>query len=134
MKLFVAAKAVIQRADNKMLIVRESGSYEEGTNEGVYDVPGGRISPEESLFEGLLREVKEESGLEIKIGKTITVHEKFQPIKGEEVHIIRIYFHGTAQTTEVVLSEDHDTYEWIETEQIDAYPILDDVKEVLRLV
>lgn len=134
MKLFVAAKAVVTNPEGKILIVRESGSYEEGTNEGKWDVVGGRIDPEESLFEGLKREVEEESGLEVEVGNTITTHEKFQNIKEEKVHIIRIYFQCTTEKTEVVLSEDHDKYKWIDLEEIEAYPVLEDVKEVLRLV
>ena len=134
MKLFVAAKAVVTRSDGRVLIVRESGSYDEGTNEGKWDVVGGRIDPEESLFEGLKREVAEESGLEVEIGKTITVHEKFQEIKGEQVHIIRIYFQCTTAQDEVVLSEDHDKYEWIGLSDVEDYSIMEDVKEVLRMV
>ena len=40
MKLFVAAKAVVMREDGKVLIVRESSSYVEGTNEGMWLVVG----------------------------------------------------------------------------------------------
>lgn len=42
MKLFVAAKAVVQNEEGKVLILREATTYEESTNVGKYDIPGGR--------------------------------------------------------------------------------------------
>lgn len=130
----MAAKAVVRNKAGKMLIVRESNSYSEDLNEEKWDVVGGRIDPEESLFEGLKREVFEETGLEVEIGSIITVNEKFQMIKGQEVHVIRINFNCTTSHDEVVLSEDHDKYEWIDRKDIERYPIYEDVKEVLKMV
>jgi 8-oxo-dGTP diphosphatase len=65
--LFVATKAFIRR-DKKILILRESAEYKEGTNIGRFDVPGGRISPGERFDNCLRREIKEETGLDVEIG------------------------------------------------------------------
>jgi 8-oxo-dGTP diphosphatase len=134
MKLFVAAKAIVERSDGKVLIVRESGEYDEGTNEGKWDVVGGRLDAGEPLLEGLQREVREESGLEVVVNRVVTVNDKFQVIKGEDVHIIRVYYLCRAQGEQVVLSADHDRYEWVTPNDYEEYGILEDVKEVLRLV
>ncbi|HEY4477365.1 MAG TPA: NUDIX domain-containing protein [Candidatus Paceibacterota bacterium] len=61
-KLFIATKAVIAH-DGKILILREAGSYAEGTNMGRYDLPGGRLKPGEHFSEALKREVVEETGV-----------------------------------------------------------------------
>lgn len=49
---------MIARADGKVLIVREGKKYEDGTELGKWDVVGGRIEPEESIYAGLRREVQ----------------------------------------------------------------------------
>ena len=63
-QLFVATKAFIVH-DEKILIVRESNRYAEGTNAGLFDVPGGRVQPGQHFAESLQREVQEETGLQI---------------------------------------------------------------------
>ena len=95
---------------------------------------GGRLDTGESLHDGLQREVKEESGLEISDSEVLTVHDKFQEIKGEAVHIVRVYYLCRVGDGEVVLSSDHDQYEWINTKDCDRYAILEDVKEVLQSI
>jgi len=47
-KLFVATKAFILY-ENKILILKESSEYKDGTNVGQYDVAGGRIEPGENF-------------------------------------------------------------------------------------
>jgi 8-oxo-dGTP diphosphatase len=134
MKLFVATKAVLMNSNGRVLIVRESGAYDEGTNEGKWDVVGGRIDVNESLLEGLKREVKEESGLEIEVDRVLSANDKFQIIKGEEVHIVRIFYLCRAKEGKVELSEDHDRFEWIDSRNCGEFGILEEVKEVLNLI
>jgi len=59
----------------KVLIIRESPAYKDGTNIGKYDMPGGKIEPGENFILGLQREVREECGLEVTMGKPIHVAE-----------------------------------------------------------
>jgi len=63
-KMFVATKAFIIH-NGKVLLLRESSKYEDSGNLGSFDLPGGRIKPGEEVNEAFLREVKEETGLEI---------------------------------------------------------------------
>ncbi len=133
MKLFVGAKALILH-EGKALVLREA-KYDEGTNEGLWDVPGGRIHPEESLHEGLRREVMEESGLEIEPKQVLNVSETFPLINGESCHIVRIYYLCTPKTTEVRMSNDHDRYEWVNpNDSLDKIEFVSDIRELLALV
>lgn len=112
-KLFVAAKAFIH-FDGKILILRESNQYIEGTNTGFFDVVGGRITPGERVDESLTREVKEETGLLVKIGQPFFVSEWRPVVKGEPWHVVGIFFRCSAVSNEILLSNDHDEYRWIE--------------------
>jgi len=59
--VYAAVKAII-RNNGKFLIIKEKIN-----NQIIWDLPGGKIKYKESPEETLLREVKEETGLDIKI-------------------------------------------------------------------
>jgi len=56
--------------DGKILIVKERVKRH-GEETIIYDLPGGGIEPGENLYEALHREVMEEVGLNISIGKAV---------------------------------------------------------------
>ncbi len=68
----IAIKAVIVK-DKKVLVLREAVTYKEGTNHGRYHFPGGRLNIGEPFLQGLKREVREETGLEITIKNPLFV-------------------------------------------------------------
>lgn len=121
-KLFVATKAFIER-DGKILILREAGKYQDGTNIGSYDVPGGRLTPGENWRDSLVREVKEETGLDVTIGAPFFVGEWRPTPRGEEWQVVGIFFRCQA-TGEVILSQDHDNFEWIDPANYAQYTII----------
>ena len=108
----IACKALIIH-EGRALILRESSKYEEGTNAGGYDFPGGRLQPGEHFEDGLKREVFEECGLAIEIGKPIYVGEWRPVVQGKELQIVAIFFECSAKSDKVKLSEDHDDYKWV---------------------
>lgn len=128
-KLFVAAKAIIEY-NGKILILRESGSYEDGTSDGRYDVCGGRLQPGEKLADALKREVREETGLEIEMGDVIAVNEWMPVVRGEQWQIIGIFFACRASSDQVRLSSDHDAYLWIDPTKYEEYPVIENMKPV----
>lgn len=112
-KLFVAVKAVIFNDKGEVLVIRESPKYLDSTQTGRFDVPGGRITPGESLDIALKREVMEETGLTVDVGSVFHVAEWRPVVKGEEWQIIGLFFKCKALSSQVVLSNDHDAYKWI---------------------
>ncbi len=122
-KLFAATKAFIVY-QGKVLLLRESTQYSDGVHAGSYDVPGGRVTPWEHFNESLLREVREEAGLSVRIGDPFFVNESWPVVRGEEWQIIRMFFECFANSHEVVLSGDHSEYIWIDPEDFRQYPII----------
>ncbi len=110
--LFVATKAIIVR-DGKVLLLQESSAYADGTNAGKWDLPGGRLSPDEPFREALLREVQEETGLDVVVGKCVHVDEWWPQVRGEQWHVVGMFFVCTAQSGDVVLSQDHGACRWV---------------------
>ncbi len=132
MKQRVAAKALIVNDEGKVLILREANTYEEGTNIGRYGLPGGRTEPGEKFFDGLAREVKEETGLEVKPLKPLYVGEWFPVIKDVLHHITAIFFACKAMGTALALSEEHDHFEWIDPERYADYDMMDPDDKVIQ--
>ncbi|MGH7157169.1 MAG: NUDIX domain-containing protein [Candidatus Saccharimonadales bacterium] len=131
--LRVAAKALITDAKGKILVLREAGTYLEGTKVGSYGIPGGRLNPGESYEEGLHREVKEETGLEVEPLHPIYVGEWRPVIKGIPHQIIAIFTVCKAKTKKVTLSEEHDDHRWVDPKDIKGINIMEpDDKVILR--
>lgn len=126
--LFVALKAFIER-DGKILILRESGSYVDSTQTGKYDVPGGRLQPGEHFQEGLKREVKEETGLDVEFGTPFHMGEWRPTVRGEQWHIVATFVRCQSPTGDVVLGTDHDAFEWIDPENDASFPLASNIRE-----
>lgn len=126
-QLFVATKAFIVH-EGKVLIIRESGTYTDGTNSGKYDVVGGRVKPGEKFDESLKREVMEETGLIVTVEKPVHVGEWRPVVREEQWQIIGIFFVCRAASSEVILSQDHAEYQWIDPKEYMNYPLIDNLK------
>lgn len=119
----MAAKAFIVR-NGTVLIVREAETYEEGTNIGKYQIPGGRIEIGEPFFEALKREAMEETGLTVTPLWPLFVGEWTPTIKGKKTQIIALYYVCETESEEVRLSEEHDDFKWIDPKKIADYNLM----------
>ncbi len=71
--------------NDKILVQREEDGNE-------YALPGGHIKIGETLEDGLVREYKEETGIDIKIKHMLWSEECFWEWGGRQVHNIAFYF------------------------------------------
>jgi len=125
-KLWVATKAFVV-FKGKVLILREASEYKDGTNVGKYDVVGGRIEPGQKFDESLLREVKEETGFDITIGRPFYVGEWRPVVRGEQWQIVGTFFECSATSDKVKLSEDHEDYKWISPKDFRKYSLIENL-------
>ena len=63
---FVTAVAVIRREDGRILLLKRRES--EKVYPGFYAFPGGKVEGNETISEALVKEVKEECGLDLEPG------------------------------------------------------------------
>lgn len=124
--MFVATKAFIS-INGKVLILRESNKYSDGANTNKYDVVGGRVSPGQRFNESLLREIKEETGLPVSVGRPFFVNEWRPVVRGEQWQIVGTFFDCKALTDKVTLSIDHDDFQWIEPKEFKKYKLIDNL-------
>jgi ADP-ribose pyrophosphatase YjhB (NUDIX family) len=73
--------------EGKVLLQRS-----EGEGQDFWFLPGGRVEMLESATECLVREMREELGVETSIGRLLWVVESFFPLEGFRYHEIGLYF------------------------------------------
>lgn len=130
MKLQVGVKVLIRR-DDRYLFLRRSADFKAGPQK--WDIPGGRIEPDEALDAALAREVHEETGLElVSIDRLLAAQDIFVP--DAEVHVVRLTYTGAAKG-EVVISDEHDDYRWMTRDEVLSETYVDSyLKEVLHAI
>jgi 8-oxo-dGTP diphosphatase len=102
-------KVILIDDENRLLIMKSSDMNVQFA--GEWDLPGGHIHIGEDALEGLSREVKEETTLDIASPERIY----------EEG---RIKFYKTRQYNGTIkLSEEHTEYKWVTIQELDSYTI-----------
>jgi len=107
----VTQKAIVFRNDGKFLAIKRSKTAP--SHPLAWDLPGGELEYGEIPFSGIAREVKEETGLEVKDLKPFDVF-------GQENHVgfwVTIAYTCEAVSPEVVLSYEHTDYRWLTKEE-----------------
>jgi ADP-ribose pyrophosphatase YjhB (NUDIX family) len=107
----VGAFAVIFDDEGKVLVSRRVDS-------GWFNLPGGGVEPDESVPEGLVREVREETSLEVEVGRLVGVYSK--PQKHEVVLVFRASVTGGT----LAPSDEADYHTWVSPAELDHVKLL----------
>ncbi len=93
----VAVAVIINETDEVCITLRHEDSHQGG----LWEFPGGKIEPNESVEQALVREIKEELGLEIKTSRPlITINHDYAD-KKVCLHVNRVLdYHGQAHGAE----------------------------------
>lgn len=96
-----------------------------------WDIPGGTLEDGEDPSIGAIREVKEESGLEVSTPKLF--FQKSNIDTGKDKQFITLVFFAEYKSGEVALSpEEHDEFIWIKPEEIDSYKTVNYLADALK--
>ena len=130
----IAAKAIIVDGKGRALVLKQSDE-KSVQYAGRYHAPGGEVEPGESLHDALLREVREETGLKIKIGDLLTVDEWSAHIRGQDYQCFGVFYVCTLDgPAEVKHSEEHAGSAWVTAKEAAVMDILPPAKELIQLV
>ena len=90
MTRLVVTAAVIERDGRYLVTRRQKGVH----LEGLWEFPGGKCDPGESLTDCLRRELREELGVEATTGAEVLSTRHEYPERSVELHFIACTLHG----------------------------------------
>lgn len=114
---------------NKVLLMKRVKPSSDGL--GYWELPGGGLEYGETPNEALLRELKEETGLEIKIIKPIYTFTKIR----KEYQTVGIGYLCIPTNNQVVISNEHTEYRFckeVEAKKLLDKEIFEDIVNVLK--
>lgn len=112
---YLSVKVVLYRDDGKILTIRRTETAP--SRPLHWDLPGGELSYAEDPKDAIVRETKEETGLEIEDLKILDAVSGADT-KGE--FWVGIGYSGKPKSTEVLLSYEHDLFQWVTPEEFMA--------------
>ena len=126
-----AVKALI--VDDGRVLLMWDPRFEE---KDKWETPGGRLEKGESEEAGLHREVMEEAGIRIKMGRLLVKKDVF--VKKKNLTLAINVYLCAPLTTEVTLDYDpdkqHTKFEWMEIEKAKKLELTPWLKEALALI
>lgn len=100
--------------DGKILMVRRAEGDFLG---GSFELPGGGVDEGETITEGAIREVKEETGLTV--SKIVTTFAGFDYSTDRKPHVRQINFIVEVNSGEVILdSKEHNDFIWVDAHNL----------------
>lgn len=124
----IAAKAIIF-AHNQVLVLRKSREERTVKRHHGWDFPGGGLEPDEPIMEALAREVREETGLRVKVISPVYIYDEVQ----EERHLVILKFVCHEPEGNLSLSSEHESAHWFSLEELPGSVLPEWMKdEVLR--
>ena len=109
--------------DGKLLVVRRAAGDTLG---GHYELPGGGVDEGETIYEGAVRELAEESGLAAT--KMLLSFAGFDYITGSQKFIRQCNFIVEASGEVILDPNEHDHFMWIDQVEIDSLVVSDKQK------
>jgi 8-oxo-dGTP pyrophosphatase MutT (NUDIX family) len=83
MQIIVRAAGILVE-DNRILLVKQYVTSKRG-----WSMPGGHLEPEETIEQCMVREMKEETGLDVTIKELLYVTDRF---RGSDNHVVHLTF------------------------------------------
>lgn len=112
--------------EGKILIVQRDSNDDYGD---LWEIPSGKREEFEKTVDALVREVKEETNLDVEVGDPVGVFEFIIEKKDETRDMTQVSFLvKPIGKIDVKLSSEHQNFAWITKDEINDYNISDETK------
>ncbi|MEV6138168.1 NUDIX domain-containing protein [Nocardia sp. NPDC051990] len=115
--------AIVQHGGKILLLQRPADDF----MGGIWELPSGKVDPGESIDQALIREVKEETGLDVTAVRNYLGEFDYQSGSGRKSR--QFNFTVEVANTDTVQLTEHDAFTW--TSLAEEPPVTDAVKQVL---
>lgn len=121
----VGQKAIILNPENQILLLQRS---DKAGLKGKWSIPGGALEDGENPFEGIQREISEETKL--KVNNVVPFHIKSYSEKNDFVVIIGYVCKANLEGVE--LNWEHSAYRWLTKEEALKLDLTSDAKTFIQ--
>jgi 8-oxo-dGTP pyrophosphatase MutT (NUDIX family) len=126
-KITVCCSAIIRDATNQRILLTRR------IDNGRWCLPGGSMEPGESAAEACAREVWEETGLRVQVGKLIGVYTNpnilIEYPDGNRFHFVSMNFEAEVIDGELSTSDETADYGYFSLDQIESMELMEDHRE-----
>lgn len=129
-KTILSVNALIW-ANGKVLLVKRAET--KAVDPGVYSGIGGKVEPGESVYDSLVREIEEETGLkEFKSIKAYSVTQ--HPFPPTDCEWINIYFNVQIENMVEIPESSEGKFEWFDPQDVPALKMVKDLQEYISIL
>ncbi|MBQ6511733.1 NUDIX domain-containing protein [Methanobrevibacter sp.] len=122
----LTVRGIIKNENDEILIVKRHPKSR--TDPEMWELPGGKVEKGEFFTDALVREIKEETNLNVKVGDFC------EAIQNDYMHkrTVQIMMYLTDITGEVKISDEHTDWMWASLERIKSLELSTSLKKVLK--
>ena len=115
---------------NRVLLVRRGRE----PLKGLWSIPGGAVEVGETREEALVREIKEETGLDVEVGPLVAVLDRIRrDADGRvEYHYVLVDYACRPRGGELKASTDVDRAQWVRIDDLDRFELTDGTARVIH--
>lgn len=119
-------RGIVKNNNDEILILRRHPKSK--TNPHKWELPGGKLEKCEFFDEGLIREIKEETDLDVKVGDFCEAVQDDYPHK----RTVQLIMYAKDITGEVKISDEHDDWKWASINEIKSLEITSSLEKIIK--
>jgi 8-oxo-dGTP diphosphatase len=130
-RIVLGVATVIWNGRGDVLLIRRAKE----PRKGQWSLPGGKLEFGETLIEGVRREVREETGLEVEILGLIDVAETIRDVEAGAAndHFVLIDYSARVISGTAEAASDAAEARWFTLDELDALPLWSEMRRIIAL-
>jgi 8-oxo-dGTP diphosphatase len=108
----LVVRAIIKDSYNNILILKRAPNSR--SNPRCWELPGGKVEPGESFDKAMIREIKEETNLDITLKRAVGIAQQDLPY----IHSVHVIMTVDVDSGDLKISEEHTEFKWATLEEI----------------